>query len=344
MANKEGIETTISGVRYVSADVFVNKYIGGNKIFEGYVIGFGYVKVINIAIQPPHLNGFSPEVRNIPYEESHFEIDSKMEADRSLAAVKQSLRGLFINGKTSITVESGMTLSGIASLFNVTVDDLVRWNNIENPDKISVGQRVTIVNNSYLPMENMYSNSTNIDSNNESSEYSFLYSKEMGLLAMGLTIASTALSAYQEIPEYNRMATSLSTDRFLIRYNGNIRNWSSKFHGNGAVSKGVVQAGKAEYLQHLNKLKWAKWGGHITGSIGVILSVSQCYNATNPEQQAVSMLDTAMGCVGFIPVGGWIASGAYGISAPLRELWNQKVLPVQIETGIEGCASVMPFK
>lgn len=56
------------------------------------------------------------------------------------------------------------------------------------------------------------------------------------------------------------------------------------------------------------------------------------------------MFDTFMGGVGFIPVGGWISSGLYSITAPLRKVWQEKVLSVQMETGIEGCSSVMPFK
>lgn len=344
MTNKEGIETSIAGVRYVSTDIFINKYFGRNKLFEGYVIGFGYVKVINIAIQPSHLNGFSPETGMIPYEDTHFEIGSKMESDRSPAAIKQSLKGLFVNGETVITVETGMTLSGIASLFNVAVDDLIRWNQIETPDKISVGQKITIVDKSYLPTENRPSNNINIDHDNKSNEESFLYSKEMGFISMGLTIASIATSAYQEIPLYNRMATSLSPNRFLARYNGAIVNWSNEFYGNGNVSKSVVQASKAKYLQHLNKLKWIKWGGYAIGGAGVIISAGQLYHAEDTGQQVESMVDTFMGGVGFIPGGGWIASGLYGVTTPLRKMWKEEVLPVQMETGIEGCASVMPFK
>lgn len=341
---REGIETTISGVRYVSADVFLNKYFGRNKLYEGYVIGFGYVRVINRAIQPCHLNGFSPEVRMIPYEDTHFEIESKMESDRSPAAIKQSLKPLFVNGKTSITVGVGMTLSGIASFFGVTVDDLVRWNDIENPDKIYVGQSIKIVDKSYLPLENTYSTSSNTVLYNQSEDESFLFSKEMGYISMGLAVASLATSAYQEIPLYSRMASSLSANRFLARYNGKIVSWSNKFYGNGAVSSSVVQTNKVQYLRHLNKMKWAKWGGYLASGAGVIISASQWYEAEDPGKQVEAMFDTFMGGVGFIPGGGWVASGLYSVTAPLRKVWQEKVLPIQMEMGIEGCAAVMPFK
>ena len=42
------------------------------------------------------------------------------------------------------TVAGGDVLSGIAIRFGVSVADIQRWNNIKNPDIISVGQRLTI--------------------------------------------------------------------------------------------------------------------------------------------------------------------------------------------------------
>lgn len=41
-------------------------------------------------------------------------------------------------------VESGDTLSCIAERFGVTVNQLVSWNNISNPNKIYAGQVITV--------------------------------------------------------------------------------------------------------------------------------------------------------------------------------------------------------
>ena len=43
-------------------------------------------------------------------------------------------------------VKPGETLSGIAARYGVTVDDLQRWNHIENPDLVLVGQRIVVLN------------------------------------------------------------------------------------------------------------------------------------------------------------------------------------------------------
>lgn len=46
---------------------------------------------------------------------------------------------------TNYTVKAGDTLSGICGRFGVKMDDVVRWNNISNPNIIRVGQVLTLV-------------------------------------------------------------------------------------------------------------------------------------------------------------------------------------------------------
>ena len=45
---------------------------------------------------------------------------------------------------TVYVVQPGDTLSGIATRFNVTIDDLVEANRIVDPDALQVGQEITI--------------------------------------------------------------------------------------------------------------------------------------------------------------------------------------------------------
>ena len=54
--------------------------------------------------------------------------------------------GSFVNYGNYIvyTVAKGDVLSGIAPRFNVTIDEIVQWNNLPNPDLIRVGQKLTI--------------------------------------------------------------------------------------------------------------------------------------------------------------------------------------------------------
>ena len=41
-------------------------------------------------------------------------------------------------------VQAGDTLSAIAKKYNVTMEQLIKWNDIKNPDMITVGQQLKI--------------------------------------------------------------------------------------------------------------------------------------------------------------------------------------------------------
>ena len=55
-------------------------------------------------------------------------------------------KGGFVNYGNYIvyTVAAGDVLSGIALRFGVTVAQIQQWNNIKNPDILSIGQKLTI--------------------------------------------------------------------------------------------------------------------------------------------------------------------------------------------------------
>ncbi len=55
-------------------------------------------------------------------------------------------KGTFVNYGNYLvyTVASGDVLSGIAIRFGVTVAQIQQWNNIKNPNVISIGQKLTI--------------------------------------------------------------------------------------------------------------------------------------------------------------------------------------------------------
>ena len=55
-------------------------------------------------------------------------------------------KGTFVNYGNYLvyTVAPGDVLSGIALRFGVTVGQIQAWNNIQNPDFIRVGQKLTI--------------------------------------------------------------------------------------------------------------------------------------------------------------------------------------------------------
>ena len=52
-----------------------------------------------------------------------------------------------VGGGTVIpyVVQPGDTLGAIASRFNVSVDQLMKWNDIKNPNIITVGQQIKVM-------------------------------------------------------------------------------------------------------------------------------------------------------------------------------------------------------
>lgn len=46
--------------------------------------------------------------------------------------------------KIPYLIQKGDTLSEIAEDFKVSVDDICKWNNINDPNKIEVGQKIII--------------------------------------------------------------------------------------------------------------------------------------------------------------------------------------------------------
>ena len=76
---------------------------------------------------------------------------------------------------TTYTVQSGNTLSGIAYKYGVTVSQLQEWNNISNPNILSVGQTLKI----YTNTSSNSSSSSNSTINSSNSSYT-TYTVESG--------------------------------------------------------------------------------------------------------------------------------------------------------------------
>lgn len=58
--------------------------------------------------------------------------------------VQQEVNRILSNNKTYYIVKSGDTLSKIAKMYGTTVNQLVSWNNIKNPNLIYVGQNLRV--------------------------------------------------------------------------------------------------------------------------------------------------------------------------------------------------------
>lgn len=136
---------------YITLEEYREKYLVMGKLYEGFVIDYGYAYTKAKAFQPAHMKGYSPIIGSLYGNDSHYALGRQQHIDTSIEMRKLSLRGLFklnvpfANNEAEITVRKGMTLSTIAALFDVTVADLVSWNKIKDPNRIFVGQKIRII-------------------------------------------------------------------------------------------------------------------------------------------------------------------------------------------------------
>ena len=110
------------------------------------------------------------------------------------------------------TVQSGNTLSGIAYKYGVTVSQLQQWNNISNPNVLSVGQTLKIYTNSS-------SSSSGTTSNTDSSSSSSSTSSQL---------KQKFLNQLNEMSNENPSTKGYSIQQ-LVNYEGNsYDNWNNE--------------------------------------------------------------------------------------------------------------------
>ncbi len=130
---------------YINRETFEN--LRAQRIpYTGFVIGEGYAFV---QYQECSLSSDGDIVNmngDIPWGQLCMpDIIQVQCIDTSKEMVKKSLKGLFSkNGCAIYVVCEGDTLTDIADLFDVTVDELVRWNKLHS-NHLSIGEKILIL-------------------------------------------------------------------------------------------------------------------------------------------------------------------------------------------------------
>jgi hypothetical protein len=122
---------------YISREEFTVLLEQG-LFYEGFVVGAGYAYVEAGFIHPPNSNGYF-HVGHIPQQLNTFTIFRYQCMDDSPEVIRRSMIGI-----AQYTVQWGDTLSEIAQTYRVSVDDLVRWNKLDDPDEIKAGQKLAV--------------------------------------------------------------------------------------------------------------------------------------------------------------------------------------------------------
>lgn len=132
---------------YISRETF-EMFRNEGISYTGFVIGEGYAfvqcQVCSQLMNGTIVNGSTPK---IPITEFYIPYLVQVQyIDASKEMVKKSLRGLFKKNGTAIYVVcEGDTLTSIADMFDVTVDELSRWNKLPVNNLLSIGQKILIL-------------------------------------------------------------------------------------------------------------------------------------------------------------------------------------------------------
>lgn len=115
--------------------------------YTGFVIGEGYA-FVQYQDYYEDTDGTVIDMNDniLPYQICIPNIVQIQCIDTSKEMIKKSLRGLFSkNGCARYVVCEGDTLAYIAEMFDVTVEELKRWNDLSSEYSISAGQRLLII-------------------------------------------------------------------------------------------------------------------------------------------------------------------------------------------------------
>lgn len=115
--------------------------------YTGFVIGEGYA-FVQYQDYYEDTDGTVIDMNDniLPYQICIPNIVQIQCIDTSKEMIKKSLRGLFSkNGCARYVVCEGDTLAYIAEMYDVTVEELKRWNDLSSEYSISAGQRLLII-------------------------------------------------------------------------------------------------------------------------------------------------------------------------------------------------------
>lgn len=92
---------------------------------------------------PPSTTPGPGEPTNTPIEQVHFDV-THVPSPTALPPTTAPAPGGVTGATGKYTIKPGDTLSGIAQEFGITVEELVKLNNITDPNQIQAGQVLTV--------------------------------------------------------------------------------------------------------------------------------------------------------------------------------------------------------
>lgn len=255
-----------------------------------------------IAEMPPDQNGYC-RCPNVPANENIYRFSHHQQIDTSEEMRKLSLRANVSGEFAEITVMRGDTLGELAKELGVTVEDLVRWNNIANPDSIYAGQSLMVDVNRVKYSTRLHSSSFGHDRTTQSNRGNGNERPE-NTGKIWFDFSSVAVTAGIELTlfanEYKYLKSLIRNKQFLGIKNGLEVVMDNSWLGTNRMNQ-VRGPMRTAFNSRVNGLARLKWGGNALGIVTTGYSLYKWIDEPNWSDG----LDVAFGAAGiyYWPIG-----------------------------------------
>lgn len=341
---------------------------GDGNFYKGYVIGLGYVYPKAGMMYPSHWCGYGSGSTRISGDDTHcvggwqYEVDDSMESViKSMTPIRDVFREALVqdDGDGSVKVVMGFNKFVSYAKGSGTCDiDFVESS--VNANQVALQISVEFKSDTgdvYKEVHQIASKDLvvafGLSAAKKSADQSTTWQDTLEFWAGVGGIACSAGQVLGKAMYSTNLATQFRSNFELMNHN----NTKAMVDNAGKIWKGannspLVNKTLGNNISNVSRYfplvaPYLRTGGRVCGFIGIALSVYRLrdeYRNDNGLGIVDAGADVIMGVVGMIPVHGWIISGGYFIAKPLAKKHTEVVVKSQIEMGIAGYPSTMPFK
>jgi|GEM_PF-6039600 len=293
-------------------------YLECGRLYEGFVIGLGYAYIRSKYTQPPNIKG-STRYNDIGYNQNQFGIVKFQCLDSSPPMVVYSFKVHTSCAFAPYTVCIGDTLSTIAENIGVTVDDIIQWNGIRNPNFIRPGQILMIDLNKAKYWNKVVSNSiqiTNSPTNNQD---------DVDVLGISCSLFSLGVESVLLAKNYNYLSSLMRNGQFLGMKNEIMIVMDKSFLSTRRMIRERTPM-RDKFLRNTNRLGWLGKVGIGASALPTGISMYNLATAETTEERWIYGADTIYGIAGFLgPIGAFISFNYTIGKAMLPDIINDNI-------------------
>lgn len=280
-----------------------------DRPYEGFIIGLGYAFVYSSAIQPPNFNGYS-HAGDVPPQMNRFRLVRNQYVDNSPEMIERSLNGIGANGARIYTVRQGDTLTAIAREYRVSVEDLIKWNKLSNPDRLQTGQRLVVSEGSRDLLGDYLKQNPITQSSVSGNPDTHIPVPQISLHQI-VDIISNSAAIHGYLPKTQLYNQAYESGRFVYKKGEEYIIRKMGYRGNRSQSPGLISKYKSEFNNAVKMNRGIERFSLIGSGLSVGIGMSEIYNGDIGPH---SYNDVGVGMMGAMS---GAANYFYGIQIPL---------------------------